>query len=38
MRQMDKYGFDFGREYCKRAGLNFDFEHECMDSFFEWDL
>lgn len=38
MRQMDRFGIDFGRQYCERAGLQFEFVHECEDSFHNWDL
>lgn len=38
LRQMDKYGIEFGRQYCERAGLQFEFVHECEDSFHNWDL
>ena len=38
LRQMDKYGIEFGRQYCERAGLKFEFVHECKDSFHNWDL
>lgn len=38
LRQMDKYGIEFGRQYCERAGLKFEFVHECEDSFHNWDL
>lgn len=38
MRQMDRFGIDFGSQYCERAGLQFEFVHECEDSFHNWDL
>ena len=38
MRQMDRFGIDFGRQYCERAGLQFEFVHECRDEFHNWDL